>query len=358
MNIKKMLLLSVVLTLIFSSAFTQSPGDVNNDGNIDIVDALLIARYYVGLPVSDFNSNVADVDCNDTIDIVDALLVAQYYVGLINEMPCMPVSVSPEVSVLYVMHYLSPETSTDTTLNDLKGSGFDTCIIFSIDGTSEGNFTFFGTPVFTDGNYVGPAGWPDKIRSLKTGSTSIKRLAFCLAGPYGTYKTYMNTYGTGPETAWYRNFAKLKELTGADAVDFNDENSYDVDAMVKLGRMLDNIGYKVTLCPYNNTSVWISVKSQLGDIVDAVNLQCYDGGRYNNVGTWNTYFGGLKVTPLFWTLHADGTGDTYSTAETKVRDWKNSYGIISAGAWQYSDMRDYGGGTAARFNAAIRNGLQ
>jgi len=64
------------------------------------------------------------------------------------------------------------------------------------------------------------------------------------------------------------------------------------------------------------------------------------------------------VTPLFWTKHADGTGDTYITAETKVRDWKNSYGIISAGAWQYSDMRDYNGGTAAQFNTAIRNGLQ
>jgi hypothetical protein len=255
------------------------------------------------------------------------------------------------------MNYLDPKASTETTLNDIKGSGFDTVIIFSIDGNSQGNFTFFGNPFFTGGNYVGPAGWPDKIKSLKA-NTSIKRLAFCLAGPYGVYKTYQNTYGTGPETNWYKNFAKLKELTGADAIDFNDENSYDVATMVNLGRMLDKIGYKVTLCPYNNSSVWSSVKSQLGGIVDGVNLQCYDGGRNNNVGTWNGYFGGLKVTPLFWTKHADGTGDTYLTAETKVRNWKSSYGITSAGAWQYSDMRDFNGGTAAQFNAAIRKGLQ
>jgi len=57
-------------------------------------------------------------------------------------------------------------------------------------------------------------------------------------------------------------------------------------------------------------------------------------------------------------MHAEGTGDTYITAETKARDWKNSYGIISAGAWQYSDMRDFAGGTTAQFNTAIRNGLQ
>jgi hypothetical protein len=263
-----------------------------------------------------------------------------------------------QVSVLYAMNYLSPETTTTTTLNDIKGSGFDTCIVFSIDGTSSGNLVFFGTPVFTNGNYVGPAGWPERIRSLKEGTTSITRLAFCLGGPYGTYRTYMNTYGTGPETAWYKNFAKLKELTGADAIDLNDENTYDAASLVKLGRMLDAIGYKVSLCPYTRASVWRSVKSQLGSTVDAVNLQCYDGGARNNVGTWNTYFGGLKVTPLFWTRHADGTGDTYVTAEAKVRNWKSRYAIISAGAWQYSDMRDFSGGTAAQFNAAIRNGLQ
>lgn len=266
--------------------------------------------------------------------------------------------VPPQVSVLYVMHYLAPDASTVATLNDIKGSGFDTVIIFSIDGNSQGNFTFFGNPFFTDGNYVGPADWPEKIRSLKTGNTAIKRLAFCLAGPYGVYKTYMNTHGTGPETNWYKNFAKLKELTGADAIDFNDENAYDINTMVNLGRMLDNIGYKVTLCPYTYPSVWRSVKSQLGDIVDGINLQCYDGGKYNNVGTWNTYFGGLKVTPLFWTKHADGTGDTYRTAETKVGNWKRLHDIKSAGAWQYSDMRDFNGGTAAQFNTAIRNGLQ
>jgi hypothetical protein len=30
-------------------ADTGLPGDVNSDGNVDIVDALLIAQYYVGL---------------------------------------------------------------------------------------------------------------------------------------------------------------------------------------------------------------------------------------------------------------------------------------------------------------------
>ncbi len=261
-------------------------------------------------------------------------------------------------SVLYAMNYLSPETSTTTTLNDIKGSGFDTVIIFSIDGTATGDLVFFGTPIFTNGNYVGPAGWPDKIKSLKTGTTSVTRVAFCLAGPYTTYKTYMNANGTGPETNWYKNFAKLKELTGADAIDLNDENGYDTPTTVSLCRMLGTIGYKVTLCPYTRSSHWSSVYSQVGSsIIDGVNLQCYDGGAYNSPATWNTYFGGLKVTPLFWTVCPSGGDTNYVQAQTKVANWVSSAGITSAGAWQYSDMRDFSGGTAAQYNAAIRAGL-
>lgn len=59
-------------------------GDVNNDGTIDIIDALLIAQYYVGLNPSGFDISAADVDCDGGVDIVDALLVAQYYVELVT----------------------------------------------------------------------------------------------------------------------------------------------------------------------------------------------------------------------------------------------------------------------------------
>ncbi len=63
-------------------------GDVNSSGSIDIVDALLIAQYYVGLNPSGFVQANADTNCSGGIDIVDALLVAQYYVGLMSSFPC------------------------------------------------------------------------------------------------------------------------------------------------------------------------------------------------------------------------------------------------------------------------------
>lgn len=51
---------------------------------MDIVDALLVAQFYVGLDPANFNAANADANCDGTIDIVDALLIAQYYVGLIT----------------------------------------------------------------------------------------------------------------------------------------------------------------------------------------------------------------------------------------------------------------------------------
>jgi non-reducing end alpha-L-arabinofuranosidase len=63
-------------------------GDVNGTGSIDIVDALLVAQYYVGLAPSGFNPACADVNCSGSIDVVDALLIAQRYVGLISVFPC------------------------------------------------------------------------------------------------------------------------------------------------------------------------------------------------------------------------------------------------------------------------------
>jgi endo-1,3-1,4-beta-glycanase ExoK len=59
-------------------------GDVDSDNTITIVDALLVAQYYVGLNPANFDISKADTNCDGNVDIVDALLIAQYYVGLIT----------------------------------------------------------------------------------------------------------------------------------------------------------------------------------------------------------------------------------------------------------------------------------
>ncbi|MBN1697050.1 MAG: hypothetical protein JW881_06025 [Spirochaetales bacterium] len=62
----------------------QNLGDVNNDGSINIVDALMVAQYYVGSNPSNFDYSRADTNCDNNVNIVDALIIAQYYVGLVD----------------------------------------------------------------------------------------------------------------------------------------------------------------------------------------------------------------------------------------------------------------------------------
>ncbi|MBN1699886.1 MAG: dockerin type I repeat-containing protein [Spirochaetales bacterium] len=82
------LFISLFLLLGTQGIFAQALGDVNNSGSVDIVDALQIAQYYVGLNPSGFNADVADADCSGVVNIVDALRVAQFYVGLLDELSC------------------------------------------------------------------------------------------------------------------------------------------------------------------------------------------------------------------------------------------------------------------------------
>ena len=59
-------------------------GDVNQDGAIDIIDALLVAQYYVALDPVGYTAPLlaGDSNADGRVDIVDALMIAQYYVGL------------------------------------------------------------------------------------------------------------------------------------------------------------------------------------------------------------------------------------------------------------------------------------
>ncbi|MBN2440144.1 MAG: glycoside hydrolase family 9 protein [Spirochaetales bacterium] len=87
---------SMLMFLTSINGFSQSTlGDVNSDQSVDIVDALLIAQYYVDLNPAQFNPGQADVNCDSRIDIVDALLIAQYYVSLISQFPCQTTTTAP-----------------------------------------------------------------------------------------------------------------------------------------------------------------------------------------------------------------------------------------------------------------------
>jgi endo-1,4-beta-D-glucanase Y len=118
---KKVLILSIALVANALSGFSQALGDVNNSGSIDIVDALLVAQYFVGLNPSNFNTGVADVNASGAIDIVDGLLIAQFYVGLISEFPGQGTAVPTATPTGTSTPTPTPTTTPDPTADPVTG---------------------------------------------------------------------------------------------------------------------------------------------------------------------------------------------------------------------------------------------
>jgi len=245
-------------------------------------------------------------------------------------------------------------------MNALRASGFNTVILWTMHVYyPSGDLIFNSFPICTGGVYVASSNFPAQLATLKLAPTSVSRIEVAVGSggvnDFSAVQRLIAAQGTGTNSILYRNFKALIEATGADAVCFNDEVLYDVSTMVTFGRMLTNFNVKITLCPYNNATVWQNVKSQLGSAVDAVYLQCYAGGAGNNPSTWNSYFGGLKVSPGLWCKHGTGctSGDSAATVTTKMSNWKNSPGIPSGWMWLHDDMLKCTANTMADYATAI-----
>lgn len=225
-------------------------------------------------------------------------------------------------------------------MDDLRASGFNTVIIWSVHVNENGDLVLNDSLICSNGEYRGEQKWKEQWSTLKKSPTSVKRIEVSVGAAgcrdFENIMDLINKYGTGKDTILYKNFLALKEATGADAVNYDDESCYDVDSAVKFGNMCSNMGYKVALCPYTNSSFWSSVKSQLGDIVDRVYLQCYAGGAWNNPATWSRSMG-TKVIPGLWCKNNSSGGDSASTVRSKLTKWKGS----SNGGfmWLYDDMQ-------------------
>ena len=65
-----------------------TPGDVNNDGDINNIDAMLVLQYTVGIiGETELCVEAADVNGDGEHNNIDAMLILQYTVGIILEFP-------------------------------------------------------------------------------------------------------------------------------------------------------------------------------------------------------------------------------------------------------------------------------
>jgi hypothetical protein len=252
----------------------------------------------------------------------------------------------------------------EQNLNTFKLSGFNTAILWSVHVMPNGDFVLNDSKIIANGEYVGKNGWPSAVKNLKEQPTSVNRVEFSI-GAWGVpdfenIESLIESEGTSENTILYKNFKKLKEITGADAIDYDDESNYDVGSTVQLSEMLIEIGYKITLCPYTRKSFWQSVYDQVQSnhpgAIDRVYLQCYDGGASNTPAAWNDSFKGLKVTPGLWCSHGADciNGLDWRSVEHKLKGWKS--GIEGGFMWSFDGILQCSiGGTPKQYATAIRN---
>lgn len=56
-------------------------GDADNDNEVSIVDALIVQKYDIGMPVNLVSTAAADVNCDQSVDIIDSTIIQRYLAG-------------------------------------------------------------------------------------------------------------------------------------------------------------------------------------------------------------------------------------------------------------------------------------
>jgi len=235
--------------------------------------------------------------------------------------------------------------SATVDLAAMKTTGFTDMIVSLMSIQPNGDITFgpytlCSNGVYTMGNYL--PNYAADMAGLKTGLTSIKRVEIGIGGwgngSFTNVRDLINSQGTGSGSVLYRNFQALKNtIPSIDAINNDDEATYDASTTVSFAVMLGNLGYKYTLSPYMNRSFWqtatASINSQRPGTLDRVYVQTYDGGSGNNPCDWNF---GVDIWGGCWD-YSSGTDVTNT-----LNSWKNQCGIKGGMMWfERSDRITY-----------------
>ena len=189
----------------------------------------------------------------------------------------------------------------------IHNAGFTTFMLSSFYIRSNGD-VYSGDdnrhPIIQNGRYTGDKAWPGRIASLRRPKGNIDRIEVLLEGRW--FNQAPNTYDfirdwldsskaepgvvTGMEdnSTLYKILNVFKNDLGVDAICIDDESVYDSLSIVRLSTMTRRVGMKMTLCPFTRKAYWKYILDNAAPgVVDAVYLQCYDGGKRNRPGPWN-----------------------------------------------------------------------
>jgi hypothetical protein len=254
-------------------------------------------------------------------------------------------------------------------IKQLKNSGFNELIVWSVEVGSTGDLNLNGEfPLTSAGDYIGNETYPDfpaDLKKIKRGT--VKRVTLSIGssnyGDWENIKALVDSQGTGPDSILYKDFAALKAALPLDAIDFDDENSYDSSSTIKFAVMLGKLGYKVTMNPYTNSDYWTSVVSQINKkragTVDGIHLQTFAGGEGNSPcsgsGSRDWNFGSVPVYPGVSDQPSAPPDLTPAEAKTAMKNWHTQCGITGGWLWIFDQIA--GTNLVRKYAHAITSGV-
>src|ERR1022692_3913423 len=148
-----------------------------------------------------------------------------------------------------------------------KASGFTTLITFAMHVNADGTLLIGGVAC-TNGAYVGPTNWNSLITTLKTPPTTVTRYEVCIGGwtdtSFDNIKSLVASQGTGSGSILYKNFQALKNaVPGINAINDDEEKTYDLHSATNFANMLGDFGYKFTMVPYTAQGFWVNLKNSI-----------------------------------------------------------------------------------------------
>lgn len=235
-----------------------------------------------------------------------------------------------------------------TNIRELRKAGFNELLVWSVEVKANGDLNLNGEfPLTSKGQYIGDQTWPRFARDLaniKTGTVTRITLSIGSSnfGDFQNLKALVDSQGTGRKSILYRDFAALAQALPIDAIDLDDENSYDSESTIKFALMLGKLGYHVTMNPYTNNAYWISlvsqINSQMPGVVDGIHLQTFAGGAGNNpCAGWD--FGGVPVYPGLSDQPSAPPFVDPQQAKAKLANWHAQCGITGAWLWIFDQIQ-------------------
>lgn len=239
--------------------------------------------------------------------------------------------------------------NNQSSINELKSSQFSNLIVWTIHIAENGDLNYNAEfPLVSDGKYIGDQKYPDfkkDMANLKSYPSTITRLEIGLSG-YGS-KTFDNVKslincrarfcGTGPDSILYKNFKALKEaFPTVDALNNDDEDTYDLASSVKFHIMLADLGFKSAIVPYMKKTFWHELVKQVNSArpkaIDILYLQVYAGGAKNKPCEWDL---GLPVHVGLWSKDYQP-----KPLQDKMQTWQSQCPNVVKGGfmWLYDDF--------------------